>query len=579
VSGNVVKSSRFEVLATSHQATLVIDRNGTLQYLSDRSANLLECDAEESIGMSLWEIAASWEEPLSIAFAPLHDGQRGQTLELYHDETKHWFNLIPVPHNELIVIYLEQIKDDNASRGIREQVHDKFRDQVREQSGTVESVRRDRQHDALHDSLTGFANRFGLLDILGHSSIWKDGTFLLLDIDRFQRLNDSFGPRFGDDLLIAFSQRLQHALRPDDIMARLGGDEFALILDIRVEEAKLVAERLQKSLEHPFLVHGSEVALSVSIGILGELRSYDSKEDLLRDADLSLHHAKRLGKSKIAVFDPALRDELLARVALEKSLKEAIIKRELEVYYQPIFDLRSNALVGLETLSRWHRPEGTISPATFIRIAEETGFILDIDKWMIDSACKQMAVWENQGFATAPLNVNVSGSHFAETDMASHFQHVLETHDIRPSQIHLELTETVLMDEGKQTQQTLQDLQRLGIKLHIDDFGTGYASLSYLQRFSAHGLKIDRSFIAGLKERKSYELIRAIIAMAHALNMKVVAEGIETPWQLEQLKDLGCDYGQGYLLAKPQPAQNIEPLLALVTPTGLAGTHQALFKN
>jgi diguanylate cyclase (GGDEF)-like protein len=579
VSGNVVNSSRFEVLATSHQATLVIARDGTLQYLCDRTAKLLECDVEESIGMSLWDIAASWQEPLSNTFSPLTNSQRGQTLELYHNETKYWFSLTPVPHGELIVVYLEQIKDGNVSRGIREQVHDKFRDQVREQSGNVESVRRDRQHDALHDSLTGFANRFGLLDILGHSGKWRDGTFLLLDIDRFQRLNDSFGPRFGDDLLIAFSQRLQHALRPDDIMARLGGDEFALVLDINVEEAKLVAERLQKSLEHPFLVHGSEVALSISIGILGDLKTYESKEDMLRDADLSLHHAKRLGKSKIAVFDPALRDELLARVALEKSLKEAIVKGELEVYYQPIFDLRSNTLVGLETLSRWHRPEGSISPATFIRIAEETGFILEIDKWMINSACKQMALWEHQGFATAPLNVNVSGSHFAETDMANHFQHVLETHDIRPSQIHLELTETVLMDEGKQTQQTLQDLQRLGIKLHIDDFGTGYASLSYLQRFSAHGLKIDRSFIAGLQERKSYELIRAIIAMAHALNMKVVAEGIETPWQLEQLKDLGCDYGQGYLLAKPQPAQNIESLLALAAPTRHSSTHQALFKN
>jgi diguanylate cyclase (GGDEF)-like protein len=579
VSGNVVNSSRFKVLETSRQATLVIARDGSIQYLSNRTAKLLECEADEVVSASLWDIAANWREPLIKAYQSLSDEQWGHTLELYHDETGYWFNLTPVPHGELIVIYLEQIKDGNASRGIREQVHDKFRDQVREQSGTVESIRRNRQHDALHDSLTGFANRFGLLDILGHSGQWRDGTFLLLDIDRFQRLNDSLGPRFGDDLLIAFSQRLQHALRPDDIMARLGGDEFALVLDINVEEAKFVAERLQKSLEHPFLVHGSEVALSVSIGILDALGSYESKEDMLRDADLSLHHAKRLGKSKIAVFDPALRDELLARVALEKSLKEAINKRELEVYYQPIFDLRTNALVGLETLSRWHRPEGAISPTTFIRIAEETGFILDIDKWMIDSACQQMSKWQNQGFVTAPLNVNVSGSHFAETDMASHFQHVLETHDIHPSQIHLELTETVLMDEGKQTQQTLQDLQRLGIKLHIDDFGTGYASLSYLQRFSAHGLKIDRSFIAGLKERKSYELIRAIIAMAHALNMKVVAEGIETPWQLEQLKALGCDHGQGYLLAKPQPAQHIEPLLALATPTRPTNMHQALFKN
>jgi diguanylate cyclase (GGDEF)-like protein len=594
----VVNSSRFEVLETSREATLVVDKHGILHYLSVRAEGLLECEPGEATGASLWSIAASWQELLETELSNILNGNKGSILELHHEETGHYFKLTPVAHGDFVVIYLEQLKDGTASRGIREQVHGKFKEQVREQLGTVETVRRGRQQDALHDSLTGFANRFGLLDTLNHHALhdgtqnngtlhtptlnngsqWHHGTFLVLDIDRFQILNDSLGYQVGDDLLVAFSQRLLHALRPNDFTARLGSDEFAVLLPTTDErEAFSVAERLQKSLEHPFILHGTELAVSVSIGILGNLSNYDNTDDMLRDADLSLHHAKRLGVGKLSVFDPALREELLARVALEIALKNAIDNHELEVYYQPIFDLRSNALVGLETLSRWHRPEGSVSPTTFIPIAEETGFILEIDKWVLESACQQITDWQALGLTTAPLNINVSGSHFAQAGMARHFQNVLQSHHMSPTQIHLELTETVLMDEGQQTQQTLQDLQQLGVQLHIDDFGTGYASLSYLQRFSAHGLKIDRSFIAALHDHKSYELIRAMIAMAHALNMKVVAEGIETPWQRQKLEELGCDYGQGYLLSRPLPAKHIEPLLGFARPRHKGPeSHQAL---
>jgi diguanylate cyclase (GGDEF)-like protein len=575
-----MNSSRFEAFETSHQAIIVVDDCGIFHFISSKAEGLLECEADEVMGEPLWNIAASWQPPLTNEFKALFEGEEGNVLELYHEETGHAFRLSPTLHDDLIVIDLEQLKDDGASRGVREQVHGKFRHEVREQTSSVEILRRGRQHDSLTDPLTGFANRFGLLDTLEHRGTWQQGTFLHLDIDRFQNLNDSLGPRFGDDLLVALSQRLLHALRPDDITARLGSDEFGVLLPHTDEgEAVLVAQRLQKSLEHPFIIQESKIAVTVSIGILNQLETYTTPDAMLGDADLALHHAKSLGESSIAVFDPALREELLARAALEKSLREAIIKRELEVYYQPIFDLRTNEVVGLETLSRWNRPEGAVSPATFIRIAEETGLILEIDKWVLERACQQSATWQTNGLLTVSLNINVSGNHFAQKDMARHFESVLQTYTMKPEQIHLELTETVLMDESEQTQQTLHDLQRLGIKLHIDDFGTGYASLSYLQRFSAHGLKIDRSFINNLQDQKSYELVRAVIAMAHALNMKVVAEGIETHWQRRQLEDLGCDYGQGYLLSKPLPAKDIEPLLTLATPKQQPATHLSLFKN
>jgi diguanylate cyclase (GGDEF)-like protein len=561
VNGNVVTPSCFELQGITHEATLVFGKDGTLHAISDKAVQFLACDASEAVGTSLWEIAQGWQEPLETLMDSL---EQEAVLELSHEETDLWFNVGLTAQGDKMVLYLEQIKDGNASRGVREQVQSKLKVKVHEQTSSVEVLRRGRQRDSLHDLLTGLYNRFGLIDILDKNSGWQNGTFLFLDVDHFQRLNDSFGPKFGDDLLIALSQRLHNALRPDDLTARLGGDEFAVLLpDANEEEARFVAERLQRSLEHPFLVQGGEVAITLSMGILGNLGNYETPQNLLRDADLCLDYAKRLGNSSISIFDPALREDLLARMALETALKEALLNYELEVHYQPILDLRSNALVGLEALSRWHRPEGAVSPATFIALAEETGLILEIDNYVLEQACKQVSSWEKQGFMPAPLNINVSASHFAEVSMAAHFQSILQAHGVQAKQIHLELTETVLMDEGAQTQQTLEDLQHLGINLHIDDFGTGYASLKYLQRFSAHGLKIDRSFVADLKNPKSYELIRAIIAMAHALNMKVVAEGIETSWQRQQLETLGCDYGQGYLLSKPLPAKTIEAMLQL----------------
>jgi diguanylate cyclase (GGDEF)-like protein len=560
VSDSVVKLVKsFE---TTREAALVVGENGVLQYVSDKAAQFLACDAAESIGVSLWDIAEDWQECLELALEETLVQQGSRKLELYFEPTESWFELTLTPRGDVGIIVLTHLKDNTDSRGIREQVQSKLKVQVHQQTSSVEVLRLGRQHDSLHDLLTGLYNRFGLIDILEKTHLWQNGTFLLLDVDHFHRLNDSLGPAFGDALLVTLSERFFHTLRPDDLTARLGGDEFAVFLrSANQEEARFVAERLQRSLEQPFFIQGSDVAITVSVGILGNLGGYETPQDMLRDADLCLDYAKRIGNSSISVFDPALREELLARLALEQALKEAVVNNELEVYYQPIFDLRSDKLVGLEALSRWHRQGGAVSPATFIALAEESRLILDIDKWVLERACQQLSHWERQGLVTAPLNINVSASHFAELTMAKHFESTLQSYGVSAKNIHLELTETVLMDEGVQTQQTLQDLQHLGINLHIDDFGTGYASLNYLQRFCAHGLKIDRSFIADLKNPKSFELIRAIIAMAHALNMKVVAEGIETSWQKEQLEDLGCDYGQGYLLSKPLPAKTIETML------------------
>ncbi len=417
-------------------------------------------------------------------------------------------------------------------------------------------------HDAFHDKLTGLANRALFLDRLGQAveryQRRADGGFgvLYLDSDRFKVVNDSLGHTTGDQLLIELAERLKSCVRPGDTVARLGGDEFVILLEdaALAEEATQVAERIQYEVRKPFMIDNRVIHTSVSIGIVMSSTCHENAQGILRDADIAMYHAKALGKARYQVFTETMHDHAVSLMALENDLRGAIERDELRVYYQPIKSITGGQLTGFEALVRWeHQTLGTVLPTTFIPIAEETGLIIELDRWVLHAACRQLKNWQQRFPFIPPLtiNVNLSSRQFLEADLVDFVGGVLEETAIRPEHLKLEVTESVLMQHLEAVTVAFRRLKALGVKLYVDDFGTGYSSLSYLQRFPVDTLKIDRSFIHNMATSpESAELVRTIIAMAQALNLSVVAEGIETASQLAQLEALGCSYGQGYFFAK-----------------------------
>ena len=429
---------------------------------------------------------------------------------------------------------------------------------VQERTAELETLSVRYRYDALHDALTGLPNRTCLQEQL-RALVLEERPFatLYLDFDHFKTVNDSFGHTVGDALLVALGERLTAALRPGDMVARLGGDEFAVLLAPGGEDAAEVAARLTSVFELPLTLAGHTLLCTASIGVVLGSGSVDA-ESVLRDADIAMYRAKAAGRSQFVVFDPAMREDVQARLALEADLRVAVLRGEFEVYYQPIICAPLDAVVGVEALVRWHHPErGLVSPDAFIPVAEETGLVLDIDRWVVQTACEQLALWSGSELS---LSVNLSSLQFTRADLAPFLAGVLAKTGLAPHRLKLELTERLLLDTTQAVQETLDALRKLGVRLHIDDFGTGYSSLAYLQRFNADALKIDRSFVAML-ETGSSELVRTIVNLAHNLGMQVVAEGVESKAQFVQLRMLGCDYMQGYLFSRPVPAADIEALV------------------
>jgi diguanylate cyclase (GGDEF)-like protein/PAS domain S-box-containing protein len=429
------------------------------------------------------------------------------------------------------------------------------------------------QHDALHDALTGLPNRSLFMDRLEHALSRArrrpDEIFavLFLDLDRFKVVNDSLGHLLGDRLLVEFARRMERCVRPGDTVSRLGGDEFTILLeDLRdLDEASQVAERIQSELGHPFNIAGQDVYTSVSIGIALGDSDYLRAEQLLRDADTAMYRAKATGKARFEVFHKAMHADVLTLLHLETDLRRAVDRAEFTLDYQPIIDLDSNRLVGFEALIRWHHPQrGRIGPAEFIATAEETGLIVPMGWWVLGEACRQMHSWhtrfpEHSGLS---ISVNLSARLFRLASLHDRVVEVVGAAGLEARSLKLEITESALMDYAEASVLTLRRLKHSGIQVQIDDFGTGYSSLNYLQRFEIDALKIDRSFVSqlGLSGENS-EIARTIITLARNLGMKVVAEGIETDVQLEQLKSLGCDWGQGFLLSHPLKPFEVEALL------------------
>jgi diguanylate cyclase (GGDEF)-like protein len=428
-------------------------------------------------------------------------------------------------------------------------------------------------HNAFHDELTGLSNRALFMDRLRHAIAQakrqKQYLFavLFLDLDRFKVINDSLGHIVGDQLLVAISRRLESCLRRGDLIARLGGDEFAILLEDIGEEhyAIQVAERLQKTLTIPFKLSGHEIVASTSIGIALSTIGYDHPQDLLRDADTAMYHAKGTGKARYQIFDTAMHVRAVALLKLETDLRRALERQEFQLHYQPIVSLSNQNITGFEALVRWYHPErGLIAPNEFIPVAEETGLIVSLGLWVLQEACRQMRQWQEKFTAAKALtiSVNISGKQFSQVDFVTQIQQILQETQLDARYLKLEITESILMDNVESTTTTLLELQALGIQLSMDDFGTGYSSLSYLNRFPVSTLKIDRSFIQSIDvDAEKLEIIRTVVMLAQSLGMDAVAEGVETANQLAPLKDLGCESGQGYFFSKPLNSKTAEKLI------------------
>ncbi len=431
-------------------------------------------------------------------------------------------------------------------------------------------------HVAYHDGLTALPNRahfdVHLKRAIDASNAPNPQSFavMYLDFDRFKVINDSLGHKAGDVFLTTVAARLQTCLRGRDVIARLGGDEFAILLE-NLGEPRLaldLAARLLASIAVPVQLDSTEVTTSASIGITFSSMGYSSTEDVLRDADIAMYKAKANGKAQYAVFDSTLHEQVCAQLQLESELRRAMIHDQLVVYYQPLFDLRNLHLLGFEALVRWNHPEkGMVDPGRFIPIAEEAGLIVALGEVVFDKACRQLKEWEiaAEGERAAPLmmNINVSGVQLAHSGFVDFIARTMESCGIRPAQINIEVTESVLMD-ATGVIPVMQRLADMGIRLSIDDFGTGYSSLSYLHSLPFDTLKIDRSFVERMTDDgKGQEIVRSIVALARALGKSLVAEGIETEAQLIKLRELRCDEGQGYYFSKPLSAAAITPLLAV----------------
>ena len=429
------------------------------------------------------------------------------------------------------------------------------------------------RHQALHDQLTGLPNRTLFTERLQHvirrrGQIEGAAAVLFLDLDRFKVVNDSQGHTDGDALLIGVARRLQSAMRTTDTVARFGGDEFVILCESVGGRAgaEHVAEVIGAALSQPFVLSHGEVVISVSIGIALLTTAHRSPADLIRDADAAMYAAKELGRARAVVFDRAMRARVVRRVDTERELRRALDVNEFHLVFQPLADLRDWHVPGAEALIRWRHPQrGLVNPVDFIGIAEDSGLIEPLGDWVLREACRHAERWAALGDREHPfvVSVNISARQLARRELVDLVAGVLASTGVDPGRLGLEITETAVMEDAEVAVQTMTALRELGVSISIDDFGTGYSSLGYLHRLPADSLKIDRSFVAGIgAERDGAKIVAAIVRMAHDLSLPVVAEGVETVAQLDQLAALGCDAAQGYLLSTPLPAEEVAGILS-----------------
>ncbi|MGN6664337.1 MAG: sensor domain-containing protein [Solirubrobacterales bacterium] len=432
------------------------------------------------------------------------------------------------------------------------------------------------RYRVLHDSLTALPNRLSFVDALGEAltKATISGSpvgILFLDLDHFKLINDSLGHHAGDALLRAVAPRLRAHLRPGDVVARFGGDEFGILIDRLADEgeAMAIADRVSAAFAQPFSIDGVDHFVSASIGVAVSRASEEravNAELLIRDADAAMYRAKEGGRSRVVLFDAEMRAGAVRRLEVERELRHALERDELALYYQPVVNLRSGAINGLEALVRWRHPErGTLDPSDFVSIAEDSGLIEPIGRWVQERACRQALEWHNLRPDSRPFDVavNLSARQVAHRDLPATVEEIIARTGLDPVHLRLEITESVLVEESANAISSLEALNELGVRLVLDDFGTGYSSLAYLNRFPFHALKIDRSFVDALGiEQEATAIVEAIIGMARALSLEVTAEGVESQVQLSELRRLGCDYAQGHLFHAAMPEREVSRLIA-----------------
>jgi diguanylate cyclase (GGDEF)-like protein len=423
------------------------------------------------------------------------------------------------------------------------------------------------RHLAYHDTLTGLPNRLLFIDRMDQAisrAVRQMGRFALLfiDIDHFKMINDSMGHDAGDMLLTALTERLTQALRRTDTISRLGGDEFTVIAESieDPEDAALIAQNLLQTLSEAVKIGEREVHVSGSIGIALYPDDGNNLGALLKNADAAMYRAKDLGRNMFQFYAAEMSEAVMQRLDMQSELRTAIEREEFILHYQPKYDLRTGECSGMEALVRWQHPErGMVPPDKFIPLAEETGLIVQLGEWVVRSACAQLGAWQRAGHGVTNVSINVSARQIREQNLPSLFYQILRENKINPAHIEIELTESALVENHDKARDLLGELHALGLKIALDDFGTGYASMAYLKEFPIDTVKIDRSFVRGIpQDREDMAIVKAIASLTSALELTLVAEGVENAQQLETLKNLSCHQAQGYLWSKPLPVEQFE---------------------
>lgn len=478
----------------------------------------------------------------------------------------------PFQYEEVLVRVQNQLALKAAEKEIR-QLNIQLEERVRERTQELEEAYAKLRQMALYDPLTELPNRLHFTPCLEReiAQAQADSTYqfavFLLDCDRFKVVNDSLGHIVGDQLLVAVAHRLRNCLDAEAILVRLEGDEFGILLPgIASQDSALkLADKILASFNRSFQLEHYEIFLNASVGIALNRSEHLTPDDLLRDADTAMHHAKASGKAQYQVFNKAMHDAAVQLLQLEIDLRKALVQDEFQVFYQPIVSIRTGRISGFEALVRWFHPErGMISPALFIPIAEETGLICQLGEWVLRQSCHQLRHWQDQRLTDIPLviSVNLSTRQLNQPHLVEQIDRILQDTQISPTSLKLEITESAIMEDTGLAAQKLEQIRDRGILLSIDDFGTGYSSLNYLHRLPVDTLKIDGSFINSIDtDGEKLELVRAIVGLAWNLGMDVVAEGVETARQLAQLRSLKCDSAQGYLFSKPVPSEQAAQLI------------------